>query len=68
MKIKSKHSMFEGEEFEKPEKASIIYGPTGEPFYTCPYCKQTATEDDCDCIGAEPNCLFCNHCGGEFET
>lgn len=64
--IPSKNSLFLGEMVEKPLQASSIDGPDGEPIYTCPHCRNIATIDECDCCGAEPNCVFCNQCNREF--
>ena len=50
------------------ERASHILDALGEPIYTCPHCGNQASEDDCDGIGAEPGCLFCNQCNQEFEA
>lgn len=65
-KIISKNSLFLGEEVEEPLRASYIYGPDGEAIYTCPKCGELATEEWCDCIGSEPDALFCPRCNQEF--
>jgi hypothetical protein len=65
--IPSRNSIFRGEMVEKPKRATIIYDAAGEPLYRCPNCGNVASADECDCIGAEPDCLFCNQCNREFE-
>ena len=32
----------------------------------CPSCQSRMSLDECDCIGAEPDCVFCPQCGKEF--
>jgi hypothetical protein len=65
--IKSKSDLFRGEMVEKPRRAQVSYDAAGVPQYVCPNCSNFAGEDDCDVMGAEPNCLFCNQCNREFE-
>lgn len=65
--IESRNGLFKGEMVKKPLRATVIYDAQGEPVYGCPHCGNVATADECDCIGAEPGCLFCNKCSGEFE-
>lgn len=53
---------------DKPPHASFIYRADGELIYTCPHCKKMIGDyDDCDVMGAEPGCLFCPFCNGEFH-
>lgn len=68
--IKSVHEGMGDENgmIEKPARATFIYGPDEEPIYTCPYCKKQVTIDECDCLFAEPGCVFCFYCSREFET
>ncbi len=66
-KIKSRNSLFLGQTFEKPKRATVIFGAQDEAIYTCPYCKKQSCEDECDVMGAEPDCMFCNKCNREFE-
>lgn len=67
-KIKSQNSVTKGELIDKPPRATIaLYTPEGEPMYRCPHCGNVEDADGCDCLGAEPGCLFCNQCNGEFE-
>jgi hypothetical protein len=66
-KILSKNDLFKGQLIDKPKRATYIFGPDGEPIYTCPNCKDTMTAEECDVIGAEDGCLFCNSCNREFE-
>jgi hypothetical protein len=66
--IKSRNDLFPGMEIPKPPRASFIYDIFGELVYTCPHCKAVVTLDDCDCMGAEWDCVFCANCGKEFET
>jgi hypothetical protein len=51
----------------KPPLATVIYDALGEPIYRCPYCQNEASMDECDGLGADEGCLFCNCCSGEFE-
>lgn len=66
--IESRNEFFPGMMIEKPKRATVIYDARGMALYTCPYCGNVSDEDGCDVMGAEPNCLFCNQCHGEFET
>lgn len=66
--IESQNELFPGKMIPKPPLATVIDDARGEPIYICPHCKASANANDCDCIGAEPYCLFCNKCGGEFEV
>jgi hypothetical protein len=65
--IQSRNDLFPGQLIDKPPLATILFDAAGEPLYVCPYCRDAAPIDDHDCIGAEPNCLFCNRCNREFE-
>ena len=65
-KIKSRNELFRGEVIEKPKRAKVIYDAAGEPLFRCPNCGNLAHPDDCEIIGAEPGCLFCNQCNREF--
>jgi formylmethanofuran dehydrogenase subunit E len=67
MRIKSRNQLFEGEEIEKPPKATHIYNAQDEPIYKCPHCGEMLTDDETDVLGAEPDCCFCHRCNGEFE-
>lgn len=65
--IQSRNDLFPGQLIDKPPMARVLFDAAGEPLYVCPHCTHAASCDDCDAIGAEPYCLFCNQCGGEFE-
>jgi hypothetical protein len=65
--IKSRNELFRGELIDKPPRAKVIYDAKGESMFVCPHCKHTAHPEDCDILGAEPGCLFCNQCNREFE-
>ena len=67
-KIKSKNSLFRCQLIEKPKRAKVIYSADGEPLFICPHCGHTASEEECDCLGAEPDCMFCNQCNREFQA
>lgn len=69
-KIRSKNPIFRNDPvmIDKPKKAVAIYNAQREKLYRCPYCGCMATMDECDVMGAEENCLFCNQCNREFET
>ena len=65
----SRSDLFEGEEFEGPPPlATHILNAAEEPIYKCPRCGNLATEEECDCIGAEPDCVFCRVCHCEFRV
>ncbi len=66
--VKSNNPLFPDMMIEKPKRATVIAGPDGGHFFKCPYCGSISTEDECDVMGAEDNCLFCNQCNREFET
>lgn len=66
--IKSKNNLFLEMEIEKPKLATHIINVEGDEIYKCPHCGNCATADECDVIGAEPNCLFCNKCNREFSV
>ncbi len=68
-KIISKNPLFKDDpiEIEQPPKASFIFNLHQERVYTCPYCKAQVTYEEADVVGAEPNCMFCIKCNGEFE-
>jgi hypothetical protein len=67
--IKSRNSLFEGDMVDKP-MAALVVGEDHEGFaiYACPRCGNRATVLECDVLGAEPGCSFCNQCHTEFET
>lgn len=68
-KIKSRNPIFKEEKIEKPKPALVIANTMGGAcIYQCPTCGAHLTEDDCDVIGAEPDCLFCNQCSHEFRA
>lgn len=33
---------------------------------TCPKCHAVSKLDDCDCLGADPDNVFCPECGAEI--
>jgi hypothetical protein len=66
--MKSRNELFKGMEIDKPPRAKVIYDAKGDGMFVCPHCQNAAYEDDCDAMGAEPDCLFCNQCNREFET
>lgn len=49
-------------------KAEQTTDAGGETLYTCPGCGNKVTMDQCDAIGADDGCLFCNKCCTEFHT
>lgn len=65
--IKSKSDLFTDMNIEKLKQATVIYDAKGEPLYKCPNCGNIASDEECDVIGAEPDCLFCNQCNHEFH-
>jgi hypothetical protein len=65
--IKSKNDLFRGQKVPKPKRPKIIYDAEGIGIYTCPHCGKVADIEACDVMGAEPDCVFCEHCSGEFE-
>jgi hypothetical protein len=66
--IKSKNSLFLGELIDKPRQAISIPRLDGLDDFVCPNCHKAITPDDCDVIGAEPDCFFCNFCNLEFHA
>lgn len=70
-KIESNNEMIReyapGELYDRPRKAAFIYNAEQEKIYTCPYCKAKVTDEECDVLGAEDNCIFCANCAREFE-
>lgn len=67
-KIISQSDCTKGELIDEPPRATIaLYTPDGAPMYRCPHCGNVEHAGGCDCLGAEPGCLFCNQCNGEFE-
>lgn len=68
-RIRSKNALFKGQLVKKP-KVALIVGQTleGDDIYQCPDCGKEATLEDCDVIGAEPNCVFCTSCHCEFKS
>lgn len=53
----------------KPPKAEMVRDDDDlGPIWKCPHCGHAEDADACDCVLADPGCLFCNQCGGEFET
>jgi hypothetical protein len=51
---------------EPPPRATFVLGPDEAPIYHCPHCGNDATDEECDVLGAEFGCLFCNQCNREF--
>ena len=39
----------------------------GEVEYRCPFCKKWVSLQDCEVMGADPDCLFCPECNQEFR-
>jgi hypothetical protein len=68
-KIQSKNELFFGEEFDKPPLALFAGRENKDRFemLLCPHCGKEQDPEHCDCLGAEPNCLFCFDCHREFE-
>lgn len=70
--IESRNGLFAGEMVRKPRYAdivgTIIYDGEEISIYECPECRNIATIEECDVIGAEPGCVFCNVCSCEFEV
>jgi len=70
MKIQSRNELFPGEWVEKPPLA-ILAGredPQGWPVMFCPHCNAEQEPYHCDVGGAEPGCMFCLKCHGEYEV
>jgi hypothetical protein len=67
-KIKSKSDLFPGKLVKKPKRAKVIHDAEGNALYVCPYCGHTDDADGCDIMGAEPGCMFCLKCSGEFQA
>jgi hypothetical protein len=68
MKIRSQNELFRGQMVNKPKPAIVVgQHPEEGPIYCCPHCGAHATADECDVMGAEPDCVFCPNCNGEFE-
>ncbi len=65
--IKSRNPLFLGQLVDKPKQATVVCDANGDAIYKCPNCGNCASDDHCDAIGAEPNCLFCNQCNQEFH-
>lgn len=69
MLIPSQNSLFRGEMVEKPRLAIVVgHDADGWSIYACPNCGHRASIWDCDVLGAEPGCAFCNQCHQEFEA
>lgn len=39
----------------------------GFPIYVCPHCRNEAAVEECDVMGADEGCVFCNQCSLEFK-
>jgi hypothetical protein len=66
--IVSKSDLFRGDLVERPKKALVVGKDEEEfPIYACPKCGNQATAEQCDVLGAEPDCVFCQKCHTEFE-
>ncbi len=66
-KMRSESSVTKGIIIDIPPTAQLLLDAKGDYIYKCPHCGNWATDEDCDAIGAEDNCLFCNQCNQEFD-
>lgn len=63
--IVSRNSLFKGELVDKPMPVRVWID---DEHFTCPNCRRKVHHElDTGCLGAEPNCLFCNFCNCEVE-
>lgn len=65
--IVTQNDLFRGQVFPKPPKAKLIFDARDREVTACPHCGKAVAIEECDVLGAEPNCVFCAHCSGEFE-
>lgn len=40
----------------------------GECEYACPVCGEVDDMQNYDCLGAHPNCVWCNYCGAHIDS
>ena len=67
--IRSRNPMFKGMPIDppRPPTARLTLPGEDDEALKCPWCGAMVTIDECDCIGAEPDCVFCSNCNRELQ-